>query len=114
MVGKLERVTTAPGAGGMLPAPHREPNMDESSLPADHQAIMRILAAASGPIPANDVSAELGRGTQPGQVEPVRDKHRRQRTGAPEMARTFHDRPARPQYQERPWLTPFLKDSRRT
>ncbi|MFE4658263.1 hypothetical protein ACFRFJ_16460 [Streptomyces hydrogenans] len=30
------------------------------------------------------------------------------------MARTFHDRPARMQYKERPWLTPFLKDGSRT
>ena len=30
------------------------------------------------------------------------------------MARTFHDRPARLQYQERPWLSPFLKDGSRT
>ncbi|MEU9064963.1 hypothetical protein AB0D13_40585 [Streptomyces sp. NPDC048430] len=30
------------------------------------------------------------------------------------MSRTDHDRPTRIQYQERPWLTPFLKDSSRT
>ncbi|AJF70470.1 hypothetical protein [Streptomyces vietnamensis] len=30
------------------------------------------------------------------------------------MARTFHDCPAHLQYQERPWLTPFLKDGSRT
>ncbi|MFE5795801.1 hypothetical protein ACFQ8C_24950 [Streptomyces sp. NPDC056503] len=30
------------------------------------------------------------------------------------MARTFHDRPARMQYEERPWLAPFLKDGSRT
>lgn len=30
------------------------------------------------------------------------------------MARTFHDRPAHLQYEERPWLTPFLKDGSRT
>ena len=73
---ELERVTT-PGAGGMLLVPHREPGMDESALPADYQAIMKIVAAASEPVPAKDVSVQLGRGTQPGQVEPVRDKLRR-------------------------------------
>ncbi|MFD3735282.1 hypothetical protein [Streptomyces sp. NPDC058632] len=73
---ELERVTT-PGAGGMLLVPHREPGTDESALPADYQAIMKIVAAASEPVPAKDVSVHLGRGTQPGQVEPVRDKLRR-------------------------------------
>jgi hypothetical protein len=67
---ELERVTTA-GAGGMLLVLHREPGMDDSALPADYQAITKIVAAASEPVPAKDVS------TQPGQVEPVRDKLRR-------------------------------------
>lgn len=74
---ELERVTTAPGAGGMLLVPHREPGMDESVLPADYQAIMTIVAAAPDPVPAKDISVRLGRGTAPGQVEPVRDKLRR-------------------------------------
>jgi hypothetical protein len=73
---ELERVTTA-GAGGMLLVLHREPGMDDSALPADYQAITKIVAAASEPVPAKDVSIQLGRGTQPGQVEPVRDKLRR-------------------------------------
>lgn len=73
---ELGRVTT-PGAGGMLLVPHREPGMDESALPADYQAITKIVAAASEPVPAKDVSVQLGRGTQPGQVEPVREKLRR-------------------------------------
>jgi hypothetical protein len=73
---EVERVTT-PGAGGMLLVPHREPGMDDSVLPADYQAITKIVAAASEPVPAKDVSIQLGRGTQPGQVEPVRDKLRR-------------------------------------
>ncbi|GAB2826324.1 hypothetical protein GCM10027073_64280 [Streptomyces chlorus] len=73
---ELERVTT-PGAGGMLLVPHREPGIDESALPADYQTIMKLVAAASDPTPAKDVSVQLGRGTQPGQVEPVRDKLRR-------------------------------------
>ncbi|MFD9047782.1 hypothetical protein [Streptomyces zaomyceticus] len=30
------------------------------------------------------------------------------------MARTFHDRPVRLQYLERPWLHPFLKDGSRS
>ncbi|MFI1422916.1 hypothetical protein ACH4VX_34155 [Streptomyces sp. NPDC020731] len=73
---ELVRVTTTPGAGGMLPVPHREPGMDESALPADYQTIMKVVAAVSEPVPAKDVSVQLGRGTQPGQVEPVRDKLR--------------------------------------
>ncbi|GAA5704952.1 hypothetical protein AQJ43_31700 [Streptomyces avermitilis] len=32
VVQELERVTTTPGAGGMLLVPHREPDMDESAL----------------------------------------------------------------------------------
>lgn len=75
-VGELERVTT-PGAGGMLLVPHHEPGMDESALPVDYQAIMKIVAAASEQVPAKDVSVQLGRGAQPGRVEPVRDKLRR-------------------------------------
>jgi hypothetical protein len=74
---ELERVTTTPGAGGMLLVPHREPGMAQSVLPADYQAIIKIVAAVSEPVPAKDVSVQLGRGTQPGQVEPVRDKLRR-------------------------------------
>ncbi|MFH8388018.1 hypothetical protein ACH4E7_45335, partial [Kitasatospora sp. NPDC018058] len=61
----------------MLLVPHREDGMDASVLPADYQAIMRIVTAVSEPVPAKDVSVELGRGTGPGQVEPVRDKLRR-------------------------------------
>ncbi|MCX5317701.1 hypothetical protein [Streptomyces sp. NBC_00154] len=35
------------------------------------------MTAASEPVPAKGVSVKLGKGTQPGQVEPVRDKLRR-------------------------------------
>ncbi len=77
MATELERVTTAPGAGGMLLVPHRELGMAESVLPADCQAIMKIVSAASDPVPARDISVQLGKGTAPGQVEPVRDKLRR-------------------------------------
>ncbi|TQK42534.1 hypothetical protein FBY35_3954 [Streptomyces sp. SLBN-118] len=77
MAAELERVTSAPGAGGMLLIPHREHGMDMSALPADYQAIMKIVAAASEAVPAKDVSVELGRGAGPGQVEPVRNKLRR-------------------------------------
>jgi hypothetical protein len=77
MAEEFERVTTAPGAGGLLLVPHREDGMDTSALPADYQAIMKIVAAVSEPVPAKDVSVKLGRGTAPGQVEPVRDKLRR-------------------------------------
>ena len=74
MAEEFERVTTSPGAGGMLLVPYREDGMDTSALPADYQAIMKIVAAVSEPVPAKDVSIKLGRGTAPGQVEPVRDK----------------------------------------
>ncbi|WP_406424424.1 hypothetical protein OH809_02520 [Streptomyces sp. NBC_00873] len=77
MAEELERVTTAPGAGGMLLVPHREPGMTERALPADYQAIVTIVSAASEPVPAKDVSVKLGKGTLPGQVEPVRDKLKR-------------------------------------
>lgn len=73
---ELESVTT-PGAGGMPLVPHREPGKDESALPVGYRAIMKTVAAASEPVPAKGVSVQLGRGTQPGQVEPVRDKLRR-------------------------------------
>ncbi|OKI25547.1 hypothetical protein [Streptomyces sp. CB03911] len=77
MAEEFERVTSAPGAGGMLLVPHREDDMDTSALPADHQAIMKIVAAASEAVPAKDVNVKLGRGTGPWQVEPVRDKLKR-------------------------------------
>jgi hypothetical protein len=76
MAAELERVTTGPGTGGML-LPHREPGMGTDALPADYQSITKIVAAVPEPVPAKDVSVKLGRGTQPGQVEPVRDKLRR-------------------------------------
>jgi hypothetical protein len=77
MAEELERVTAAPGAGGMLLVAHRGPGMDASLLPADYQAIVTIVAAASEPVRDKDVSVQLGKGTGPGQVEPVRDKLRR-------------------------------------
>lgn len=77
VTGELTRVTMTASAGGMLLVPHREPDVYEGALPADRQAIMKIVTAASEPVPAKDVSIQLGRGTQPGQVEPVRDKLRR-------------------------------------
>lgn len=77
MAEEFERVTTSPGAGGMLLVPHRADGMDTSALPADYQAIMKIVAAVSEPVPAKEVSVKLGRGTGPGQVEPVRDKLKR-------------------------------------
>jgi len=77
MAEEFERVTTSPGAGGMLLVAHREDGMDTGALPADYQAIMKIVTTASEPVPAKDVSVGLGRGTGPGQVEPVRDKLKR-------------------------------------
>ena len=74
MADEAEQVTAAPGAGGMLLVPHREPGMDDSALPADYRSIMKIVAAASEPATAKGVSVRLGRSTTPGQVEPVRDK----------------------------------------
>jgi hypothetical protein len=46
-------------------------------LPAGYQAIRKIVAAASEPVRAKDVSIQLGKGTGPGQVEPVRDRLKR-------------------------------------
>jgi hypothetical protein len=77
MAEELEQVTAAPGAGGLLLVPHREPGLDARALPADYQAIMEIVSTVTEPVPAKDVSVKLGRGTQPGQVEPVRDKLKR-------------------------------------
>ena len=77
MAEEFERVTTSPGAGGMLLVPHREAGMDTGALPTDYQAIMKIVTALPEPVAAKDVSVELGRGTGPGQVEPVRDKLKR-------------------------------------
>ncbi|MDH6123074.1 hypothetical protein [Kitasatospora sp. GAS204B] len=77
MAEEFERVTTSPGAGGMLLVPHRGDGLETSALPADYQAIMKIVTAAPEPVPAKDVSVKLGKDTQPGQVEPVRDKLKR-------------------------------------
>ncbi|MEV0538066.1 hypothetical protein [Kitasatospora sp. NPDC050463] len=53
MAEEFERVTTSPGAGGLLLVPHREDGMDQGALPSDYQAIMKIMAAAdSRPEPA--------------------------------------------------------------
>ncbi|MDJ0347363.1 hypothetical protein QMK19_39825 [Streptomyces sp. H10-C2] len=77
MDAELERVTTAPGAGGMLLIPPREDGMDESALPEDYQAVLRVVAAAAEPVKAGQVSVQLGKGTLPGQVEAVRAKLKR-------------------------------------
>jgi hypothetical protein len=68
----LERVTTAPGAGGMLLIPPREDGMDQDVLPEDYQAIMRVVADVAEPVKAAEVSVALGKGALPGQVEAVR------------------------------------------
>ncbi|MFJ7495828.1 hypothetical protein ACIQZB_32505 [Streptomyces sp. NPDC097727] len=77
MAEEFERVTASPGAGGMLLVPHREGGMDTSTLPADYQAIWKIVVEVPEPVPAKDVSVKLGKGTGPRQVEPVRDKLKR-------------------------------------
>jgi hypothetical protein len=56
------RVTAAPGAGGMLLVPRREPGMDEGALPAGYLAILKIVTATPEPVPARDVSVRLGKG----------------------------------------------------
>ncbi|GGX34089.1 hypothetical protein GCM10010341_64510 [Streptomyces noursei] len=73
----LERVTAAPGAGGMLLIPLREDGMDVSELPEDYQAVMQVVAGATEPVKAGEVSVQLGRGTLSGQVEAVRAKLKR-------------------------------------
>jgi hypothetical protein len=88
VAGELERVTAAPGAGGLLLVPHREARMDASVLPADYRAIMTIVSGVAEPVPAKDVCVKLGRGTQPGQVEPVRDKLKR--LAAPHARGSLH------------------------
>ncbi|KUJ36154.1 hypothetical protein ADL25_34065 [Streptomyces sp. NRRL F-5122] len=45
MAEEFERVTIAPGAGGMLLVPHREVAMGTSALRADYHAIIKIVAA---------------------------------------------------------------------
>jgi hypothetical protein len=47
----------------MVLVPHREPGIDARALPADYQAIMKIVAAV--PKPAKDVTIQLGRGSGP-------------------------------------------------
>ncbi|MEV6213016.1 hypothetical protein [Kitasatospora sp. NPDC051914] len=74
---ELERVTTTPGAGGMLLVPHREKGMDESALPADYQQILKAVSGATEPLPAKEACVALGVGTQPAQVEPMRGKLKR-------------------------------------
>jgi len=77
MTEELERVTTTPGAGGMLLVPHREEGMDAGVLPADYQAILKAVAGIEGAVKAGDVALALGKGVQPAQVEPLRGQLRR-------------------------------------
>jgi hypothetical protein len=66
MDAELERVTAAPGAGGMLLVPPREAGMDQGALPEDYQAIMRIVAGAAEPVKAANVSERWAKGRCPG------------------------------------------------
>ncbi|MET8630712.1 hypothetical protein ABZW30_44685 [Kitasatospora sp. NPDC004669] len=77
MAEELERVTTAPGAGGMLLVPHHEEGMDTGVLPADYQEILKVVAGAQDAVKAGDVAVALGKGVQPAQVEPLRGQLRR-------------------------------------
>ncbi|WP_042375512.1 hypothetical protein [Streptacidiphilus neutrinimicus] len=77
MDAELERVTTAPGAGGMLLVPHRVADMEEHVLPDDYRRIMTIVGGMPEAATAKDVAVGLGRGTQPAQVEPVRGQLKR-------------------------------------
>lgn len=74
---ELERVTAAPGSGGMLLVPRCEDGMDVDALPEDYQAIVEVVAGATEPVKAGEVSVALGGGTLPGQVEAVRAKLKR-------------------------------------
>jgi hypothetical protein len=77
MEAELERVTASPGAGGMRLIPDRGPGMSTDVLPDDYQAIMKVVADASEPAQAGQVSEALGKSTLPGQVEGVRAKLKR-------------------------------------
>ncbi len=79
---EFERVTTAPGAGGMRLVPDRADGMDVGVLPEEYQAIMRLVADATEPAQAGQVSEALGNGTLPGQVEAVRASGSGSRSGA--------------------------------
>ncbi|MFJ8313389.1 MULTISPECIES: hypothetical protein [unclassified Streptomyces] len=76
MDAEFERVTQSSGAGGLLLV-HREDGLDTGVLPEDYQEIMRLVASATEPVKAADVSVKLGRGTLPAQVEAVRAKLKR-------------------------------------
>ncbi|GGU80141.1 hypothetical protein GCM10010211_52840 [Streptomyces albospinus] len=77
MDAELERVTAAPGAGGMLLVPLREDGMGTDHLPADYRAVVEVVARAAETVKAGQVSESLGKGTLPGQVESVRAKLKR-------------------------------------
>lgn len=77
MNAEFERVTAAPGAGGMLLVPLREDGMDQGVLPEDYREIMQVVASAGEPAKAAEVSVGVGKGTLPGQVEAVRAKLKR-------------------------------------
>lgn len=77
MDSEFEKVTQASGAGGLLLVVHREDGMDTDVLPDDYQEIMRLVAGATEPVKAADVSVKLGNGILPAQVEAVRAKLKR-------------------------------------
>jgi hypothetical protein len=77
MAEELERVTTTPGAGGALLVPHREDGASQDALPDDFQAILKVVSVRAEPSMAKDVCLALGKGVQPGQVEPMRGKLKR-------------------------------------
>ncbi|AKA06724.1 hypothetical protein SAZ_33190 [Streptomyces noursei ZPM] len=77
MDAELERVTTAPGAGGMRLIPDCGPGMSTDVLPDGYQAIMKVVTDVAGPAQAGQVSEALGKGTLPGQVEEFRAKLKR-------------------------------------
>ncbi|MEV7358007.1 hypothetical protein [Kitasatospora sp. NPDC091276] len=68
MAEELERVTTTPGAGGMVLVPHREEGMDAGVLPADYLAILKTVTGIEGAVKAGGVAPALGKGVEPAQV----------------------------------------------
>ncbi|MFD3681754.1 hypothetical protein [Streptomyces sp. NPDC058613] len=61
MAAELERVTSAPGAGGMLLVPRREQGMDESVLPASTSSGVTPWSHELAPLPAASPKSKTDR-----------------------------------------------------
>ncbi|MFH0520479.1 hypothetical protein ACHBTE_25300 [Streptomyces sp. M41] len=64
MAEELEQITTGPGTSRVLLVPHHGPGMVESALPADYQAIMKIVAVVPEPDLAKAAHHRNGRPSQ--------------------------------------------------